>query len=91
MRAYVKNCLTAYAPFGALHFSLAALLWCPYPFDVPRCAKHNKSLQKRLRGELEAVRITDYSHSLYVIALCMFIRSTHAVEPGPAMHISVAC
>ena len=91
MRAYGKNCLTAHAPYGALNFSIAAFLWFPHPFDIPRWAKHNKPLQKRLRGELEAVEIAEHSHSLYVIALCTFMRSTHAAEPGPNMHISVAC
>ena len=91
MRAYGKNCLTAHAPYGALHFSIAAILWFPHPFDIPRWAKHNKPLQKRLRGELQAVEIAEHSHSLYVIALCTFMRSTHAAEPGPTMHISVAC
>ena len=91
MRAYGKNCLTAHAPYGALNFSIAAFLWFSHPFDIPRWAKHNKPLQKRLRGEYEAQEIAEHSHSLYAITLCTFIRSPHAAEPGPAIHISVAC
>ena len=91
MRAYGKICLTTHAPFGALHLSDPAFFGCRHPLDVPRSANHNKHLQKRLRGEHEAVQISEHSHSLYENARCTFNRSTHGFEPGPTMHISVAC
>ena len=91
MRAYGKICLTTHAPFGALHLSDPAFFGCRHPLDVPRSANHNKHLQKRLRGEHEAVQISEHSHSLYENARCTFNRSTHGFEPGPTMHTSVAC
>ena len=91
MRAYGKICLTTHAPFGALHLSDPAFFGCRHPLDVPRSANRNKRLQKRLRGEHEAVQMSEHSHSLYENARCTFNRSTHGFKPGPTMHISVAC
>ena len=91
MRASGKICLTALAPFGALHFSDPGFFGCRRLLHVPQTAKHNKHLQKRFCGEHEAVQISEHSHSLYENARCTFTRSTHGFEPGPTMHISVAC